>query len=161
MARTIAEGGFTLHVWAFRPQSLNALAGVPHVAHGSLAELAGASRAVGLCLRLDSDIDEVLYDAGLLEGLEPEAVLVNHGTGLPGFAVELSHHAASRGVLVLDAPVSGGRPGAEARALTTIVGRDRAVLGRMRTVSSRSPGRSPTWDRPALGNLASCSTTPC
>lgn len=134
MARGIAEAGFTLHVWARRPQSLNALAGVPHVVHDTLAGLGATSEAVGLCLRLDSDIDQVLDGAGLLDSLEPGTVLVNHGTGLPGFAVELSRRAAARGVHVLDAPVSGGRPGAEARALTTIVGGDRGVLERLRPV---------------------------
>lgn len=134
MARAIAEAGFTLHVWARRPQSLNALAGVPYIGHDTLAELGAASEAIGLCLRLDSDIDQVLHGAGLLDSLDPGTVVVNHGTGLPGFAVELSRRAAARGVHVLDAPVSGGRPGAEAKALTTIVGGDRATLDRMRPV---------------------------
>lgn len=134
MARAIAEAGFTLHVWARRPQSLDALAGVPYVAHDTPAELGAASHAIGLCLRLDSDLDQVLHGAGLLDSLEPGTVVVNHGTGLPGFAVELSRRAAARGVDVLDAPVSGGRPGAEAKTLTTIVGGDPAVLDRMRPV---------------------------
>lgn len=134
MARAIAEAGFDLHVWVRRPRSLEALQSVPHVVHGSLAELAEASDAVGLCLRIDADITEVLIDGWMLDRLKPGAVIVNHGTGLPSFADELYRRAQERGLHALDAPVSGGRPAAEARSLTTIVGGDADVLTRMRPV---------------------------
>src|SRR4051794_33255920 len=52
MARAIAEAGFELHVWVRRPQSLQALHGLPYVVHDTLAELGEASEAVGLCLRV-------------------------------------------------------------------------------------------------------------
>jgi 3-hydroxyisobutyrate dehydrogenase-like beta-hydroxyacid dehydrogenase len=136
MARAIAEAGFELHVWVRRPQSLQELHGLPYVVHDTLAQLGEASEAVGLCLRVDSDITDVMIERGLLERLKPESVIVNHGTGLPGFANDLYRRAAERGIEALDAPVSGGRPAAEARTLTTIVGGDADVLARMRPVFS-------------------------
>ncbi len=134
MARAIAEAGFDLHVWVRRAASLDALEGVPYVQHASVVELGDACDAVGLCLRIDSDIDDVLEAGGLWQHLRPGAVLVNHGTGLPNVARDLALRGADRGIAVLDAPVSGGRPGAEARSLTTIVGGDAAALERMRPV---------------------------
>ena len=71
-------------------------------------------------------------DGGLLAAMRPGSVLVNHGTGLPAFAAEMTRLAAGHGVDVLDAPVSGGRAGAVARQLTTIVGGDAAVVQRLR-----------------------------
>lgn len=133
MARAIADSGFPLHVWARRQQSLQALDGLPFTAHDTLAELAAASTVVGLCLREDSDISQVLDD-GLLDHLRPGSVIVNHGTGLPQFAVEMTRRAAARGIRVLDAPVSGGNPGAVARRLTTMVGGDRETADRCRPV---------------------------
>ena len=122
MARAIADASFELHVWVRRAASLEALAGVPYVVHDTLADLGSSIDALGLCLRVDADIDDVLLAGGLLDALRPGTVVVNHGTGLPELARTLTARAAVRGVAVLDAPVSGGRPGAEARTLTTIVG---------------------------------------
>lgn len=134
MARAIAEAGFELNVWVRREASLDALDGLPYVRHDTLAALGAASDMVGLCLREDSDVEEVLTDGGLLGSLRPGTILVNHGTGLPGYAAALAERAADVGVLVLDAPVSGGRPGAEARQLTTIVGGPSHALATVRPV---------------------------
>jgi 3-hydroxyisobutyrate dehydrogenase-like beta-hydroxyacid dehydrogenase len=51
-----------------------------------------------------------LVTGGLLDGMRPGSVVVNHGTGTPGNAARLTEACASSGVDVLDAPVSGGRP---------------------------------------------------
>ena len=134
MARAIAEAGFELNIWVRREASLAALDGLPYVRHETLAALGAASDVVGLCLREDSDIEEVLTAGGLLGGLRPGTILINHGTGLPGYASAMAKRAAETGVLVLDAPVSGGRPGAEERQLTTIVGGPSQALATVRPV---------------------------
>jgi 3-hydroxyisobutyrate dehydrogenase len=134
MAQAIAEAGFELNVWVRREASLNALDGLSYVRHDTLAALGAASDVVGLCLREDSDIEDVLTTGGLLGSLRPGTILINHGTGLPGYATAMAERAAETGVLVLDAPVSGGRPGAEARQLTTIVGGPSLALAMVRPV---------------------------
>lgn len=134
MARAIAEAGFELNIWVRRETSLAALDGLPYIRHDTLAALGAASDVVGLCLREDSDIEDVLTAGGLLGSLRPGSILINHGTGLPGYATALTERAAETGVLVLDAPVSGGRAGAVARQLTTIVGGPGRALARVRPV---------------------------
>lgn len=131
MARAVAEAGYALHVWAQRPQSLEALTGVRFVAHESIAQLGAASDVVSMCLSDDSDIREVLGSGALWASLKPGSVIINHGTGLPKFAIEMAARGAERGIGVLDAPVSGGHPGALARQLTTVVGGDKAVAERL------------------------------
>ena len=133
MARAIAEAGFALHAWARRPTSLDGLRGVPHVRHGDLRDLAASCDIVGLCVSTDDDVLQ-LVEGGLLEGLRPGAVLVNHGTGLPATAVRLTEICAPAGVEVLDAPVSGGRPAAQERRLTTLVGGPRTAVERCEPV---------------------------
>jgi 3-hydroxyisobutyrate dehydrogenase len=123
-----------LHVWARRPSSLDTLDGVPYIAHDTVVDLGAASEIVGLCLNEDKDNRQLMLDAGLLAAMRSGSVLVNHGTGLPAFAVEMTKLAAEHGIDVLDAPVSGGRAGAIAKQLTTIVGGDAAVLQRVRPV---------------------------
>lgn len=129
MAVAVAEAGFPLHVWARRPASLERLGAVPAIAHSTLGELAAACDVVALCVSGDDDVLELLSD-GLLAALHPGAVVVNHGTGTPGGAVRIADLCARAGVLTLDAPVSGGRPGAQARTLTTLVGGPAEALER-------------------------------
>jgi 3-hydroxyisobutyrate dehydrogenase-like beta-hydroxyacid dehydrogenase len=121
MAVAIAEAGYPLQVWARRPGSLKALAGVPHATHETIQDLAAASDIVALCVSTDEDVI-ALVTGGLLEGLRPGSVVVNHGTGTPGNAARLARICTAAGVDSLDAPVSGGRAGAETRTLTTMVG---------------------------------------
>ncbi|MET8956094.1 NAD(P)-dependent oxidoreductase [Streptomyces sp. NPDC004533] len=120
MATAIAEAGFPLHVWARSPASLDGLGKVPHQRHDTLGELAAACDIICLCVRTDDDVLELAGQ--LLDGLRPGTVVVNHGTGLPGNAVRLTELCAKGDVAVLDAPVSGGRPAAQERWLTTMVG---------------------------------------
>ena len=121
MAVALAEAGFPLHVWARSPRSLAQLGAVPHVPHETVAELAAASEIVALCVGTDDDVFEIAQ-SGVLGHLRPGGIVVNHGTGTPRNAVRLSELSAKAGIVALDAPVSGGRPGAEARRLTTMVG---------------------------------------
>ncbi|WP_369223759.1 NAD(P)-dependent oxidoreductase [Streptomyces sp. R39] len=122
MAEAIGERGFELHVWARRPASLAAVEGVPHTVHGGVAELAASAGLIGLCLRDDADLWDVLDGQGLLAAVAPGTIIVNHGTGDPAEAVRLGDHVARAGGVYLDAPVSGGSPGARARTLTTFAG---------------------------------------
>ncbi|GGL15709.1 6-phosphogluconate dehydrogenase [Sphaerisporangium melleum] len=128
MAQAIGESEHALHVWARRPQSLDVLAGVPYVVHATPAELAAAVDVLALCLRDDNDIWDILRTPGVPEALRPGLIIVNHGTGDPGENRRIAEHLARMGVRYLDAPVSGGGPGARARRLTTICGGDRTAF---------------------------------
>lgn len=121
MAEAIGERGFELHVWARRPASLAAVQKVPHQVHKSVADLAGSVELLALCLRDDADIWDVMDDQGLLANIAPGTIIVNHGTGDPVEADRIAAHVADSGGLYLDAPVSGGSPGARTRTLTTFV----------------------------------------
>ena len=134
IARAIAEAGYPLHVWARRPQSLSALEGVPYTAHETPAEMAALSDIVGLCLSEDKDNKQIMLEGGLLAAMKPGSILVNHGTGLPAFAVEMTDLAAPHHIHVVDAPVSGGHAGAVAKRLTTIVGGEAATVEKVRPV---------------------------
>ncbi|MFE3164207.1 NAD(P)-dependent oxidoreductase [Streptomyces sp. NPDC059224] len=122
MAEAIGERGFALHVWARRQASLSAVERVPHTVHGTVAELGASTELIGLCLRDDADVWDVLDGHGLLAAITPGTIIVNHGTGDPAEAVRLGEHVAQAGGVYLDAPVSGGSPGARARTLTTFAG---------------------------------------
>ncbi len=133
MARAIAQRGFPLHVWARRSSSLDALSDVEHVGHDDVTGLAAAVDIVGICVGTDEDVMGLLT-AGLLAGLRPGSIVVNHGTGTPGNARKFTQACADVGVEVLDAPVSGGRPAALERRLITMVGGPQSAMDRCRPV---------------------------
>ena len=121
MAVAVAEAGYPLHVWARRASSLDHLGQMSHIRHANIAMLASACEVVALCVGTDNDVFEIV-EGGLLASLRSGSIIVNHGTGTPRNALRLSELCASAGVTALDAPVSGGRAGAEAKTLTTMVG---------------------------------------
>lgn len=132
MAKAVADAGFALHTWTRRAASDEALGDTPHERHESPEEMAAASDVVCLCVSTDDDVLKLVDP--LLEGMRPGSVLVNHGTGLPAVAVRLAQRCEDSGMGSLDAPVSGGRPAAEERRLTTLVGGPQETLDRCEPV---------------------------
>lgn len=135
------------------PASLRAVAEVPHVAHSTLKDLGAACDVVGICVSTDEDVMQIL-DGGLLDGLRPGSVVVNHGTGLPHIAARMTQRCASFGVDALDAPVSGARAGALARTLTTMVGGPEPVAARCMPVFDAFSAHVRYMGGPGTGQLA-------
>jgi 3-hydroxyisobutyrate dehydrogenase-like beta-hydroxyacid dehydrogenase len=134
VARAIANAGFDLYVWARRAQSLEAVREVAYTKCDSVAELATHSELVGLCVRDDSDVEDVLFGNGLLANMKPESIVVNHGTGSPEACIKWAQRGREISVAVLDAPVSGGPVEAEQSALTMMVGGDKSAFMRSESV---------------------------
>ncbi len=96
-------------------------------------EAASGAEAVLVCVGNDDDVRAVvLGDDGVLSGLAPGGVLVDHTTASAVLARELQEAAAAVGVGFLDAPVSGGQAGAENGALTVMCGGERETFERAR-----------------------------
>jgi 3-hydroxyisobutyrate dehydrogenase len=87
------------------------------------AEAAQGADVVFACVGNDDDLRSVAYgDDGILAGIAPGAIFVDHTTASAGVAREIETVAGDKAVLFLDAPVSGGQAGAENGALTIMVG---------------------------------------
>ena len=97
------------------------------------AAAAAAAEVVLTCVGNDDDLKSVILgDTGVLAGIRPGGVIVDHTTASAVVARELAAAAATVGVSFLDAPVSGGQSGAENGQLSIMVGGDAAVLERVR-----------------------------
>jgi 3-hydroxyisobutyrate dehydrogenase len=121
MARHLAGAGHDVRVWNRSPEKAAAWLKASKGAAFQLAEQAieGAD-FVFMCLGDDPDVEEVF---GRIEpALANGQVVVDHTTGSAPLARTLSERAAKRGVLYLDAPVSGGQAGAENGKLTVMCG---------------------------------------
>jgi 3-hydroxyisobutyrate dehydrogenase-like beta-hydroxyacid dehydrogenase len=135
-------------------QSLDAVSGVPHITHANVPDLAAACDVVALCLRDDDDIWDILDLQGLRKALKPGAILVNHGTGDPDENARIAATLGKAGIVFLDAPVSGGRPGAEARTLTTFVGGDEAAFARCKPIFETFSSKAVQMGASGSGQLA-------
>ncbi len=86
------------------------------------AAASGAS-IVFACVGADNDLRQVtLGDDGILAGMSPGTVFVDHTTASADVAREMHAIAKDRGVGFIDGPVSGGQAGAENGALTVMCG---------------------------------------
>ncbi len=87
------------------------------------AEAAAGQDVIITCVGNDDDLAQVvLGEKGALSAMEPGALFIDHTTVSPAIARGISGEAARRGVLALDAPVSGGQAGAENGRLAIMCG---------------------------------------
>ena len=83
------------------------------------------------CVGNDDDVRAVvLGEDGVLAGLPPGGMLIDHTTASAGLARELDGAARAQGKRFLDAPVSGGQAGAENGTLTLMAGGAEADFAR-------------------------------
>lgn len=77
------------------------------------------------------DVEEVyLAEGGIVELAPDGALLIDMTTSTPSLAVRVAAAAAARGLVALDAPVSGGDVGARNATLTIMAGGDAAGFER-------------------------------
>ena len=88
-------------------------------------DVAAASEVVFAIVGYPEDVREVLVgETGALGGTKEGDVLVDMTTSQPALAVEIAEAAAGRGVVSIDAPVSGGDVGAKNGTLSIMIGGD-------------------------------------
>jgi len=124
MARRIESSEHSLHVWARSSASIEPFANGPALTEISLAALGESCEIVGVCVRDDAAVEDVLVTRGLLAAMRPGGVIVIHSTVHPDTCRRLAKAGDARGVMVIDAPVSGGPWAAEAGELAVMVGAD-------------------------------------
>ncbi|WP_174275051.1 NAD(P)-dependent oxidoreductase [Sphingomonas bacterium] len=97
----------------------------------SPAAAAEAADAVFTCVGADADLEEVtLGEHGAFAAMREGALFVDHTTVSAKIARRLAEEGADRGLLVVDAPVSGGQAGAEQGTLSIMCGGTIEALAR-------------------------------
>lgn len=128
-ARLVATDGFEVTVWnrsAGRTADLEAAGAT--VAATPAEAVAGADVALTMLRDDDASRHVWLGDGGALAALPDGAVALECSTITPAWARELAAAADALGVRLLDAPLSGSTPQAEAGALIFFVGGDADAL---------------------------------
>jgi len=102
-------------------------------AAASCREVGERCDVIGVCVVNDAGTRNVVAgEAGILEGAAPGTVIALHSTIHPDTASELAQLAAEKGVHVVDAQMTGGPAGAEARQLRYMVGGEAEAIERCR-----------------------------
>jgi len=131
MAANLLKAGFDVTVWNRTASKAAAL--VSSGAHrGEVLEKAvHEADAVHVCLKNPAAVEEVLFGGGALHAMRPDQVLVDHGTTGLALTRRIAQVCGERGVLFLDAPISGGVEGARAATLAIMAGGELPVFERV------------------------------
>ena len=120
MAHRSDDAGMDLTVWARRPEVLEAYEAKGAKTAASVIELAKHCDHIGVCVVNDADVEDICTD--LIPFMATGSRIAIHSTILPETCVKLAAQCAERGIGLIDAPVSGGQPAAEAGTLTVMCG---------------------------------------
>jgi 2-hydroxy-3-oxopropionate reductase len=132
MALNLIKGGHELSVWARRDDAARPLVEAGALACASPAEVAQRSDVVFTIVTAGKDVEDVtLGEAGIIHGARRGSVVIDCSTIPPQTTRRISAALGQAGVELLDAPVSGGEPGAVAGTLSIMVGGKREVFERM------------------------------
>jgi 2-hydroxy-3-oxopropionate reductase len=135
IARNIMNAGFPLMVHNRSQASVKELVAEGAQAAVSPAELAAQVDVIFTNLPDSPDVETVvLGETGILEGARQGLIYVDNSTIKPATARHIAAEMGQKGVLCLDAPVSGGDIGAREGTLAIMVGGPAQALERVRPV---------------------------
>jgi 2-hydroxy-3-oxopropionate reductase len=135
MARNILKAGYPLVVHNRSRESVNELVAEGAEEAFSPAEVASQVDVVFTNLPDSPDVELVaLGEDGIIEGAHEGLIFVDNSTIKPASARRIAEKLAEKGVLSLDAPVSGGDIGAQQGTLAIMVGGPGEALEKVRPI---------------------------
>ena len=124
MAKNLVDAGFTVRGFNRTPAKAEDLAAAGGQAASTIAEAVDGADVIATMVPDSPDVEAVLD--GILAAAKPGAMWIDFSTIRPDVAKELAAQAKEAGLKPLDAPVSGGEPGAVDGVLSIMVGGDEA-----------------------------------
>jgi 2-hydroxy-3-oxopropionate reductase len=129
IARNILKAGFPLVVHNRSRVAIDELVAEGAVSASSPAEVAGQVDVVFTNLPDSPDVEKVvLGENGIITGAKTGLIWVDNSTIKPAVARKVAAKLSEKGVLSLDAPVSGGEIGAKNGTLAIMVGGPASAL---------------------------------
>ena len=122
MSRNILKAGHELTVYDVRPEAMEALVQAGADAAASPRDVGAAADTVFIMvLNVEQVKAALLGEDGLLAGLKPGSTVICTATIGRSQVIEVAELVVEKCVNIVDAPVSGGAPGAAAGTLTMMV----------------------------------------
>jgi len=143
MAMNLVRAGYAVTVYNRTPEKTKPLAEAGAMVAGSLAEVAQNSEIVITMVSDSAALQSVvLGPGGVLEGLQPDSVLIDMSTVDPKVSRQIAEAVRAKGAHMLDAPVSGSTMMAEQGALSIMVGGEESIHERVREVLLKMGSRT-------------------
>ena len=109
MAKSLRRAGYSVHVFDVRREVAEGFAAEGGVACNSPAEMAAACDVVISVVVNAAQTEAVLFgEGGAAAAMKAGSVFVMCSTVDPGWSIALEKRLAEKGILYLDAPISGG-----------------------------------------------------
>ena len=123
MARNLLKAGYELTVYDIVGEAVEEVVGDGAAAASSSSEVAAATDKIITMLPDSADSEKVILGpGGVLEGAANGKTIIDMSSIAPLVSQRIAAECASKGVEMLDAPVSGGEPGAINATLAIMVG---------------------------------------
>ncbi len=146
MARRLLAAGHRVKVYNRSPEKARALVADGATVSADPAEASAGAEAVFIMVPDTPDVEAV---AAQIESVtQPGQLVIDMSTIAPEAEREIARHLAARGADYLDAPVSGGEPGAIEGTLTIMVGGAEPAFARARPLLGHL-GKRVTWMGPS------------
>ncbi len=154
MSRNLMKAGHELVVYDVRPEPVEELAAEGAARGLSPKDVASRSDVVITMLPDGPEVEAVILGPnGVLEAARQGLIVVDMSSISPVVARKVGEECARRGVEFLDAPVSGGEPGAINATLAIMVGGEEAVFQKVLPIF-QAMGKSVTLTGPVgAGNV--------
>ncbi len=134
LANHAAEQGLRLSVYDIAAAPVAELRALGALAADSPEAIAQRCSLIGICVRHDADVDQLLYGdsqrLGMLRAAQPGTVLAIHSTVTRDSIQRWAADASQRGLHIVDAPISGGASGAADGSLCIMAGGDPDAVAR-------------------------------
>lgn len=138
MARNLLKAGYALVVYDLVPAAVQELVAAGAQAGTSPKDVAMRSEVIITMLPNSPHVKTaVLGQNGVIEGLQPGAMVVDMSSIAPSASQELAAALGKKGVPMLDAPVSGGEPKAVNATLAIMVGGPEATFHAVKDILAK------------------------
>jgi 3-hydroxyisobutyrate dehydrogenase len=134
MACNLAKAGFRTRGFDLRRSACDELDAIGGKAVASAQEAARDADALALMVLNYTQVEAVLFGSGALNALPEHGLVILSATCPPASVEALAERVEATGRSFLDAPVSGGRAGAEAGTLSVIAAGTAVVFEAARPV---------------------------
>ena len=133
MAGNIQKAGYPMVVYDLREAATRPFLEGGARLGNSPADVAARSEIILTSLPGPREVELVATGPeGILQGMTAGSVYIDLSTSRPTLIREMEPQFRAKGVHVLDAPVSGGKSGAQSRNLAVMVGGERDVFDRVK-----------------------------
>ena len=123
MAKNLINAGYTLRVFDLNQAPVDEIASLGATKCGSASEAASASDVVIVMVPDSADSEAaILTEKGVLAGSKPNTIIIDMSSINPLVSQKIAKACGEKQVEFLDAPVSGGEPGAIEGTLAIMVG---------------------------------------